>query len=65
MNLKDFFRVELSDWPRKQAKVGKVMFEIIWALGPRAQKENCHGVIYLKKEKQQGLKLTSQKENET
>lgn len=41
------------------------MFEIIWALGPRAQKENCHGVIYLKKEKQQGLKLTSQKENET
>ena len=43
------------------------MFEIIWALGPWAQKENSHGVIYLKKEKQQGLKykLTSQKENET
>lgn len=43
------------------------MFEIIWALGPWAQKENCHGVIYLKREKQKGLKykLTSQKENET
>lgn len=26
------------------------LFEIIWALGPWAQKKNSHGVIYLKKE---------------
>lgn len=46
------------------------MSEISWALDLGAQKENSHEVIYLKKEKQQGLKydLTSKrkkKENKT
>lgn len=33
MSQKDFFRVGLSDWPRKHAKAEQVMSEIIWALG--------------------------------
>lgn len=51
MSLKDFFRVELSDWLRKHPKVEKVFSEITWALGLGAQKENGHEVIYLNKEK--------------
>lgn len=58
-----FFRVELRDWPRKHPKFEKIMSEIIWALDLGTQKEHCHEVIYLKKEKQQGLKydLTSKR----
>lgn len=42
------------------------MSEIIWALDLGAQKENSDEVIYLRKEKQQGLKydLTLKKKGE-